>query len=343
MPRGGTGIVDKSIGGQKLTQHAFRRRLIEAVQARGLEGACVEEIIADFNDPSWALSENRYLISNTLTNLMRRGVFIRISRGRYVVDEDHLRKRGSTILSELEFQIISTLKDYGGFATYRQILVSFGIENDLVAQKQLIRAMEGSELIRQDYIGVPEAPKRLWNLRVDLISQLPLRGRWLKLLHYSWMNARPKWDDDFAEASIAEDFFRIGIAFERAADCLGKSCNDLFINDDFSDFMEEFSSKILTKEVKAVEFSDRYDLKRGKTALSLRSEGMSDAEIIDHKAQAIQESVSNLKNQVWTKFTEGDPAIHIAAPLDFYYLAAEVLECEPVHLSRGLIVAAFND
>ncbi|USN15148.1 hypothetical protein KIKIMORA_00010 [Brevundimonas phage vB_BpoS-Kikimora] len=358
----------KTIKGKLVGQDDFKIAIVEAVQLQGQ--ASMNSLISTIG-MEWDTKEKRKILGQTLFNMAKRGTLRRVEgeRGLFEVSPGYHR-RGVSVFHANEEGVLDVLRSLGGFARFSEIMDAYGLRargkdvnairarrqrarddretdadlrdlhtdvspNDTSEYQAILRVLVNSKKVRQDYL------LRGWyNLPIDEIRNLPLRGRFAGLVikatqldfgvKRGWMDER----DEF--------FTRVGSVVQAARRARGDGFRDL------RDFVRipKVAAALLDLSRRpriARELSSWYSAETAAHIEEMKAQGASPEDVGAYRRQREDDELGEqYLVDLMKRFEAGGEGMygvntHLNAPLSFYTAIAEALSICPVAMSRGLL------
>lgn len=368
-PHGKRGdTTPKTVKGKPVDQDEFKLAIVKAMQLQGQ--ASMNSLIRDIG-LEWDTKENRKILGQTLFNMAKRGTIVRVEgeRGLFEVAPS-FHRRGVSTFHANEEGVLDVLRSLGGFARFSEIMDAYGLRargkdvnavrqrrkraredretmadltdlhtevspNDTSEYQALLRVLVRSKKVRQDYL-LPG----WYNLPVDEIRNLPLRGRFAGLIikatqldfgvKRGWMDERD------------EHFTRVGSVVQAARRARGEGFRDL------RDFVRipKVAAALLDLSRRprvSRELDSWYSAETAARIDEMKAQGVSPEEIGAFRQKRDEEKLGDqYLVDLMERFEAGGEEMygvnaHLNAPVSFYEAIAEALSICPVAMSRGLL------
>jgi hypothetical protein len=319
----------KIIGGQEISQKEFKKRIIEAVRAHG---PCKPGDVAKalgYDD-----SKQQHVISRSMFNMLNVSL-LKNSDGLYI-------PRHASNVPTIESEIIKEMKANGGLMRRRDIFESFAIrpskdytrENGIDARDtteyaELRRALAESIEIVQYF---PDDPKGVtYGLTRDELAKTPITGRWVHyLLSHSYEKVAPASRHSRDYNDVRQDMWKnwfsaVGIAAQMARETRGLEVADML------------KDSVIESEIDRI----RNLPKSWELQSSARVQAEIDAEDAGEDLtskffyEQLQKHREMIPLEAYARFENGDTMIHLAVRVPFYEAVADILNIDPVYLTRG--------
>ena len=337
--------IPKTVNGTPVSQQEFLDAIAGFVRER--EFAKPRQIADDLG-PEWANDAARLRhVAQTMNNMRNSGKFVRDERGIYSLAPNYDRKRGRT----LENSIIETLRSLGGLARASEILDEFDARpaahkespnagRSRKPARRIYQTLAASHKIKR-YVGVktnnPNVAQVMWGLPWHEMLAEPLTGRnadFLMKLAYLQMTEKTgkggRVEEARLYATIKDHYDTVGLTFRRLRETYDE---DIYVAAADPAVAEHLERIKLTKstitnrvfaEIRAM--AERRAANEGKRG---------DVRLIERYRD---EEAERVLAHFLAFFENGDPAMHVVCPADFYRAYADRYGVCPASLSRGTII-----
>lgn len=276
----------------------------------------------------WVHREKMPVLRQTLLGMVRAGLLIRVRNppGCYAVSPS-CSWRGLDVRDATRKGINRFLRSCGGVARTGDIHEGLtdrrlsGDDRDY-DHHRITDALKAD--FRQDF------GRGYWNLPEPDFEQVPLLGRWANVQHQvAWFEKGDQGGFQSWEAKRDDFFDRVGSAFMDARGDRG--IEEVATNGDVFFALREMEAHASVARLEALEAL------RTRVSEDMAAEGVTDQ-------WAIAQEVRNRKDDglavhLYAAFEQGNPEVHMAAPVDFYRACAFLFDVCPARLSRGEIAA----
>jgi hypothetical protein len=302
--------------------HKRKRAVITALQGLGDAGP---KAIAAAMGPEWLEPKKFACFVQTLKVMERSHLVMRAGRGNYRVSPS-CSWRGLDVRDATRAAIGRFLRHCGGVARTRDVHQALtdrrlsGPDRDY-DHRRVTLALKAH--FRQDF------GRGYWNLAEDELEEVPLLGRWADYQHQvAWFEKGDHGGFASWEAQRDDFFDRVGSAFMDARGA--RDIEALAAQTDVFYALREMEGGAPVARMKALEAL------RVQVTKDMAAEGVSDLSTIAQEVRNRKDD--GLAVYLYRAFEQGDPELHMAAPVEFYRACAILFGVCPARLSRGEVM-----
>jgi hypothetical protein len=346
--------IPKTVNGKDVSQAGFREAVVNVVAE--LETATPGQVAAELG---WADTPDRKeLIALTMRNMFaqKKPLLVRVKRGLYAIHPKCPIRLGRT----LEAGIIDTIRTYGGFATWAEIMSVFDTlpsenEHRLYGGRGNSRApriwkamVESKKIVRYESVEISSLtgmakPKVMWGLPWSELLKLPVPGRNAEFaMKFEFLNSefnkgrRGHDGEQELKSNIEEHFSRVGAAFQKVR--LMEGIEDVGEVAYFPEIASALEWTLNHLPNGAGTFFAEVRREAERKAAEDGRHG--DVQYIE----ALRDTeAENVLAYVLGAFENGDPIVHRTAPVALYYAYASEFKICPAMLSRGIVMRPLTE
>lgn len=324
---------DRLLNGKTVSQQTLREKVRDYVRTHAspeTHGVSIDDIITALGEPpELKTKDGRRDFVLCLDGWKRAGFLASAGHGRY--QEGARGRRGWSVAEANEKVALAVLKANGGFISAQRLTRALGLRDDVLnadgalvsfieheQRRNFMASIGESKLIRCDF------KNQRYHLAPELLNTIVLEGRWIGALRAYGAMVFPTFKaiGDAGGPNRMQDLWLkdlhlryqlIGNAVHVCRTTSGMQPELMLQDEPFREALSDAVSRY-------VPFDPR--------------KGGEEARVIPDRRQAML--------LLYEEFERGDGFAHQAVRIPFYVALARLLDCEPVAMSRGEIIAQFE-